>query len=311
MKTTLAVCVCFLLLGFGVAQAQKVTVIGESTSQVSAAGAEPQAVQPPTPAPEQQPPAAARNSRHHRRCRAQAQPQVQQPVACGTGGHRGPVGLHEVTMAGFGCPTAPSTRTKAPPATHLPTPMSTTQAMDGSWLAAPWVWGWGAVSLLRRARSLWTSAGTRGLYRAGYGWGGYRGGYGRRISAAATRRLSGRRTAVAIEVRAAITLPADSAAAAQLAAAIAGATLAAAPTLSADSAAAVAVVDSTAAGAVDSTAVAVADSTAVAVVDSTAVGVANLRASRMPASVRLPWDCRIVVAGGRFTQLYQAATPSQ
>jgi hypothetical protein len=88
---------------------------------------------------------------------------------------------------------------------------------------------------------------------------------------------------------------------------------------------------------VDSTAVAAVDSTA-AVVDSTAAVVTSCRAARISghghvhyhpplrcraelgnrpsarspaASVRLPWDCRIVGAGSRFTQLYQAATPSQ
>ena len=43
------------------------------------------------------------------------------------------------------------------------------------WLAAPWVWGWGPYPYfgLRGPMGFgWYS----GLYRAGYGWGGYRGG---------------------------------------------------------------------------------------------------------------------------------------
>jgi hypothetical protein len=43
------------------------------------------------------------------------------------------------------------------------------------WLSAPWVWGWGAYPYFGArgpARFGWYS----GLYRAGYGWGGYRGG---------------------------------------------------------------------------------------------------------------------------------------
>ena len=57
MRTKLTASLCFLLLGLGVARAQNVTVIGDSTSQASAAGPAPQAVQPPTPAPDLRPPA--------------------------------------------------------------------------------------------------------------------------------------------------------------------------------------------------------------------------------------------------------------
>jgi hypothetical protein len=44
-----------------------------------------------------------------------------------------------------------------------------------SWVAAPWLWGWGAYPYF----GVWGPshfAWYRGLYRAGYGWGRYRGG---------------------------------------------------------------------------------------------------------------------------------------
>jgi len=79
MKTKLAVGLCSLLVGFGVARTQEPSAIGNSANPVQA-GAAPQAVQPPTAAPDQrtaraaqQPPPAP--------VQTQAQPQVQQPVA--------------------------------------------------------------------------------------------------------------------------------------------------------------------------------------------------------------------------------------
>src|ERR1700690_1945454 len=91
MKTKLTLSLCFLLLGFGVAQAQEVTVVGDSTSQGSAAGAAPQAVQPPTAAPDMQPPAPPRQPPAPPvQGQGQGQPQMQQPVgsaqAAGGGG---------------------------------------------------------------------------------------------------------------------------------------------------------------------------------------------------------------------------------
>ena len=47
-----------------------------------------------------------------------------------------------------------------------------------TWLAAPWVWGWGAYPYFGVAGP-WNFGWYRGLYHAGYGWGGYRGGFAR------------------------------------------------------------------------------------------------------------------------------------
>ena len=51
-------------------------------------------------------------------------------------------------------------------------------AYGWTWLAAPWVWGWGAYPYFS-VGGPWHFAWYRGLYHAGYGWGGYRGGYAR------------------------------------------------------------------------------------------------------------------------------------
>lgn len=81
MKTKLTVSLYSLLLGFGVAQAQEVTVIGDSTSQVSTPGPAPQAVQPATPAPDQQPPAPPQQPPAPPvQAQGQTQPQMQQPT---------------------------------------------------------------------------------------------------------------------------------------------------------------------------------------------------------------------------------------
>ncbi len=44
-----------------------------------------------------------------------------------------------------------------------------------TWLAAPWIWGWGIYPYFG-PRGPSGFGWYRGLYRAGYGWGGYRGG---------------------------------------------------------------------------------------------------------------------------------------
>ena len=72
MKSQLTVALCFLLLGSGVAQAQDMTAVEDSTNQ---AGPPPQAVTPPTPAPEQQPPAPPQQPPP--RVQGQTQPQIQ------------------------------------------------------------------------------------------------------------------------------------------------------------------------------------------------------------------------------------------
>jgi hypothetical protein len=55
------------------------------------------------------------------------------------------------------------------------------------WLAAPWVWGWGAYPYFS-ARGPMGFGWYAGLYRAGYGWGGYRGGGPGRVAAGASAR---------------------------------------------------------------------------------------------------------------------------
>jgi hypothetical protein len=53
-----------------------------------------------------------------------------------------------------------------------------------TWLAAPWVWGWGAHPYFG-ARGPMGFGWYAGLYRSGYGWGGYRGGGPKGISSVA------------------------------------------------------------------------------------------------------------------------------
>ena len=83
MKTELTGTLCFLLLGSSIARAQGMSVSGDPTSQVSQTGPPPQAVTPPTPAPDRQPPAPPQEPPP--RVQGQTEPQTQ-PAP---GGQRG------------------------------------------------------------------------------------------------------------------------------------------------------------------------------------------------------------------------------
>ena len=92
MKTELTVALCLLFSASGLAQAQEVSVAADSASQVSRSGPPPQAVTPPTPAPEQQPPAP----RLSRRRGCKARPVAGSIGSWGSaGGSRRPVGVYE------------------------------------------------------------------------------------------------------------------------------------------------------------------------------------------------------------------------
>jgi hypothetical protein len=81
MKIKLTVGICSLILRFGVAQAQDTSSVEYFTSQASIPGPAPQAVEPPTPAPDMQPPAPPlQPPAPPVQAEGQAQPQMQQPA---------------------------------------------------------------------------------------------------------------------------------------------------------------------------------------------------------------------------------------
>ena len=84
MKIQLTVSICSLIVRLGVAQAQGMSPV-ESTSQASTPGAAPQAVEPPTPAPDLQPPSPPQLPPAPP-VQAQAQPETQQPAPAGEPG---------------------------------------------------------------------------------------------------------------------------------------------------------------------------------------------------------------------------------
>jgi len=170
MKIKLTVSLCLLSLGFGVARAQEMNGIDDSTSQGSASppGAPPQAMEPPTappdiqpPAPPQQPPAPP--------VQDQAQFQMQQPAgpAQGTGGGQW---VYTSEYGWIWMPygnqyTYEGAANDAYPYSYVYYP-----SYGWTWLAAPWVWGWGPYPYFG-IRGPMGFGWYAGLYRAGYGWG--------------------------------------------------------------------------------------------------------------------------------------------
>ena len=176
MKTKLTACLCFLLLGFGVARADE---------------ALPQSVQPATPAPDMQPPAPPQQPPAPPvQAQGQAQPQMQQPV----GSAQPASGGQWVYTSEYGWIWMPygnqytyeGTAADAYPYSYVYYP-----SYGWMWLAAPWVWGWGAYPYFG-PRGPMGFGWYVGLHRAGYGWGGYRGGYRASTAACPTRSSSSR-----------------------------------------------------------------------------------------------------------------------
>jgi hypothetical protein len=176
MRIKLTVSICSLILRVGIAQAQDMSVVGNSQSQVPAGetGSLPQPVQPPTPAPDMMPPAPPQQPpAPPAQTQGQPQPQMQEPapaVAPGGGqwvytGEYGWIWMpygNQYTYEGSANDAYPYSYVYYPSAGWM-------------WLAAPWVWGWGAYPYFGPRGPVgfgWYA----GLYRAGYGWGGYRGG---------------------------------------------------------------------------------------------------------------------------------------
>ena len=158
MKTNLTACLCFLLAGLGVARADEGL---------------PQSVPPPTAAPDQPPPAPAFQPPAPP-VQSQARPQVQQPVVASQAAGGG----QWVYTSEYGWIWMPygnqytyeGSANDAYPYSYVYYP-----SYGWTWLAAPWIWGWGAYPYFGPRGPMgfgWYA----GLYRAGYGWGGYRGG---------------------------------------------------------------------------------------------------------------------------------------
>src|SRR5450759_4426567 len=181
MKTQLTACLSFLLLGTGVARADEGAgnVVDISTGQAPnpRPGRSPQAVQPSSAAPERQPPAPPLQPPSppvQAQARAQVRPDAQQPsvedeapAACQWlhTDHYGWVWMpygDQYTYEGNAYDSSPYAYVYYP-------------SYGWSWLAAPWIWGWGPYPFFG-VRGALGFGWYRGLYRAGYGWGGYRGG---------------------------------------------------------------------------------------------------------------------------------------
>jgi hypothetical protein len=179
MKIKLNVAICSLILRFGVAQAQDMSPVEYSTSQVSTPGAAPQAVQPSTPAPDMLPPAPPQQPPAPPvQAQGQAEPQMQQPA----GGAQAAGAGQWVYTSEYGWIWMPygnqytyeGGANDAYPYSYVYYP-----SYGWMWLAAPWVWGWGPYPYFG-PRGAFGFGWYVGLYRAGYGWGGYRGGGGGR-----------------------------------------------------------------------------------------------------------------------------------
>ena len=170
MRIKLAVSICSLILKLGVAQAQEMSPVDNSTSQAA-----PQSVQPSTPEPDMQPPAPPQQPPAPPvQSQGQAQPQMQQPaggVAAAGGGQWVYTSEYGWIWMPYGNQyTYEGTANDAYPYSYVYYP-----SYGWMWLGAPWVWGWGAYPYFGPRGPLgfgWYA----GLYRAGYGWGGYRGG---------------------------------------------------------------------------------------------------------------------------------------
>ena len=172
MKTELTVAAGFLFLGVGFAQAQDMSTSEDPMGQTFQAGAPPQAATPPTPAPEQQPPAPPQQPP------ARVQGQTQPPIQAAPGGQQTPGEGQWVYTSEYGWIWMPyggqytyeGSASDAAPYSYVYYP-----SYGWMWLAAPWVWGWGAYPYFG-PRGPAGFGWYRGLYRAGYGWGGYHGG---------------------------------------------------------------------------------------------------------------------------------------
>jgi hypothetical protein len=174
MKLKMSASLYFLILRLGVAQAQGVAPV-EDVNGRAWPEAQPEAVQPPTQPPEMQPPAPpAQPPAPPVEAQVQSQPQVQQPA----GGSPGAGAGQWVYTSEYGWIWMPygnqytyeGTPNDAYPYSYVYYP-----SYGWMWLAAPWVWGWGAYPYFG-VRGPMGFGWYAGLYHAGYGWGGYRGG---------------------------------------------------------------------------------------------------------------------------------------
>jgi hypothetical protein len=170
VKVKLTISVCSLILRLGLAQAQ------DTTGQVSASepGASPQAVQPPTPAPDLQPPAPPLQPPPPP-VQTETQTQVQPEPAAGAAGATGGQWVYTAEYGWIWMPYGNQYTYEGSPNDAYPYSYAYYPSYGWMWLAAPWVWGWGAYPYFGPRGPLgfgWYV----GLHRAGYGWGGYRGG---------------------------------------------------------------------------------------------------------------------------------------
>ena len=181
MKIALTGFVCVLVLGSGLARAQEGAgaTFDPASNQVASV---PQAVEPTTPAPVQMPPApplqpppppVEETEQGGQEASAPAPaPQPQEQATAGQWVNTSQYGWlwrpygTQYTYEGSG-------DNEAQPYSYAYYPN-----YGWTWLVAPWVWGWGGYPYFGVGGPL-QFAWYRGLYQAGYGWGGYRGGYAR------------------------------------------------------------------------------------------------------------------------------------
>jgi hypothetical protein len=166
MKRNFVATLCCCVLGAGVARAQDGVVTGGVPDAVES----PQAVQPPAPPPDQAPPPPPSEV---------PPPPVQQPeaqtIAPGPGGEAGGQWVYTSQYGWVWMPYGTRYTYEGTAADTNPYAYVYYPSYGWTWLVAPWVWGWGTYpyfGVFGASHFAWY----RGLYRAGYGWGRYRGG---------------------------------------------------------------------------------------------------------------------------------------
>jgi hypothetical protein len=187
MKIRLTASMYFLVLRLGVAQAQGVTPTEVSAGQPFA---QPEAVQPPTPPPDILPPAPpSQPPALPVQAQAQAQPQIQQTATPAQGSGSGQW-VYTSQYGWIWMPYGNQYTYEGTPNDANPYSYAYYPSYGWMWLAAPWVWGWGVYPYFG-VRGPMGFGWYVGLYHAGYGWGGYRGGGPGRVGFSASARGGG------------------------------------------------------------------------------------------------------------------------
>ncbi len=140
MKIKSTAALYFLIVRLGVAQAQG-SVPAETSAGQASSGAQPEAVQPPTPPPEMLPPAPpAQPPAPPVQVQEQPQPQVQQPAGAAQGAGAGQW-VYTSEYGWIWMPYGNQYTYEGTPNDANPYSYAYYPNYGWMWLAAPWVWG--------------------------------------------------------------------------------------------------------------------------------------------------------------------------